>query len=359
MNVRFLIVEFKSWKEHGTKPRLQWLNSSCENRKSTIQNRKWVGLFAFLLTICGAGGEAQEPKKIPRVGYLSGTGNPKNPGANIRAFQQGLRELGYVEGKNIRVEYRFIDETRHDSTTGLVAELVRLEVDSLVITALPSIRAAKQATQTIPIVMVTTADPVAAGLVKSLASPGGNITGVTRITRELSGKRLELLQEIKPGLARVAVLWNAATGFKAYETAARVQKIQLQSLEVHQPSDLEHAFHEAATRRVGALVTVRNPLVNRHTKRIADLAIENGFPSMHESSEYVNVGGLVSYAASDFENYRRAATYVDRILKGAKPADLPIEQPSKFELVINLKTAKQIALTIPPNVLARADRVIR
>ena len=280
----------------------------------------------------------------------------------MEAFRQGLRDLGYIEGKNILVEYRYI-EGKLDRYPSLVAELVQLKVDVLVATA--AIRAAKEATKTIPIVIVTPSDPVANGIVDSLARPGGNITGLTRFTRELSGKRLEVLREVVPRISRVGVLWDATPsgtdiGFKEYETAARALKIQLQSLELRGPSpDLEGAFQAGAKGRADALVTILNPMLNHYRKQIADLAIKKRLPSMYESSPYVEAGGLVSYAASDADLFRRVAVYVDKILKGTKPADLPVEQPIKFELVFNLKTAKQIGLTIPPNVLARADRVIR
>jgi putative ABC transport system substrate-binding protein len=244
-----------------------------------------------------------------------------------------------------------------------VAELVQLKVDVLVLGSQPAIRAAKQATKTIAIVMVTSQDPVAAGFVDSLARPGGNITGLTKLTRELSGKRLELLKEAVPGISRVGAILNAGQtrdDFKWYEAPAHALKIQLQLLEVHAPNpDFEGAFQTAAKGRVSALITVSGSLLDRYINRFADLAIKNRLPSMHEVSRYVEAGGLISYSADDTENYRRAAYYVDRILKGTKPADLPVEQPTKFELVINLKAAKQIGLTIPPNVLARADKVIR
>jgi putative ABC transport system substrate-binding protein len=252
-----------------------------------------------------------------------------------------------------------------DRFPSLVAELVQLKVDVLVVSTLPAIRAAQQATKTIPIVMVTTQDPVATGLIDSLARPGGNMTGLATLGRELSGKRLELLKETVPRLSRVGVFWDENApgpkiGFKEYESAARALKIQLQSLEVRGPnSDFEGVFQAAAKGRVNALITITNPLLTRYAKRIADLAIKNRLPSMYERAEYVNAGGLVSYSTSDLEPYRRAAYFVDRILKGAKPADLPVEQPTKFEFVINLKTAKQIGLTIPQSVLYRADRVIK
>jgi len=282
----------------------------------------------------------------------------------VEAFRQGLRDLGYFDGKNILVEYRYA-EGNQDRIPGLVAELVQLKVEVLVVGAQASIRAAKNATRTIPIVMVSSVDPVAAGMVDSLAHPGGNITGLARLTRDLSGKRLELLKEAVPGIKRVGVLRDtddpaSSIAFKEYEAAAGALKIQLQSLEVQRPTpDLEAAFHTAAKGRVSALITIRNPLFSRDPKPIADLAIKNRLPSMYEGSDYVEVGGLMSYASKDAEQWRRAAYYVDRILKGAKPAALPVEQPTKFEFIINLKAAKQIGLTIPPNVLARADRVIK
>ena len=317
--------------------------------------------------------EAQQPKKIPRIGYVSGSGDANNPGPFVEAFRQGLRDLGYVEGKNILVEFRFA-EGQLERLPSLVAELVQLKVDVVVAAPLSAIRAAKQATKTIPIVMVTTQDPVATGLVDSLARPGGNVTGLTRLTRELRGKRLELLKEVAPRISRVGVLVEKGMiaeaerigaqartlVFKDYETAASALKIQLQSLEVRGPNpDFEGTFQGAAKARVSALITVNTSLLNRYPKRIADLAIKNRLPSMYEGSDFVEAGGLMSYASNDTENYKRAATYVDKILKGSKPADLPVEQPTKFELVINLKTSKQIGLTIPQSVLYRADKVIR
>jgi ABC-type uncharacterized transport system substrate-binding protein len=343
-------------------------STSCsDNRKSAIQNRKLVGSVALVLTLamCGAVATAQQPAKIPRIGYVSGTGDPKTPGLQVETFRQGLRDLGYVEGKNIVIEYRYT-EGNQDRAPRLVAELIQLNVDVLVATTSPAIRAAKQATKTIPIVMVTTSDPIAAGLIDSLARPGGNITGLTSLTRELSGKRLELLKEMIPRVARVGVLWTTtgvpglATAFDDYDSAARDLKISLKSLEVHGPNPkLEELLRDAVKARVSAIIAIRVPLLISHRKQIADFALNNRLALMSEGSEYVEVGSLVSYSASDVENYRRAAVYVDKIIKGAKPADLPVEQPKKFEFIINLKTAKQIGLIIPPNVLARADRIIR
>ena len=308
--------------------------------------------------------EAQQSKKVPRIGYLSPTGDSNAPGLTVDAFRRGLRELGYIEGKNILLEYRYV-EGKPDRIPGLVSEFVQLKVDVLVLVPLTSIRIAKQATKTIPIVMVIADDPVKTGIVDSLARPGGNITGLSTLTRELSGKRLELLKEAVPGISRVGILWDvdnqgATISFKEYEATARALKIPLQSLEVRGPNlDLEGAFQAAVSGRVNAFITVRNSMLTRNAKRIADLAIKSRLPSMSDGTDFVEAGCLISYSSNAAENFRRAATYVDKILKGTKPADLPVEQPTKFEFVINLKTAKQIGLTIPPNVLARADKVIK
>ena len=347
---------------------IRLLASASDNRKSKIQNLKWVGIVAIVITfaMCGVVAQAQQPTKIPRIGYVSGQGDPKAPGPLVEGFRQGLRDLGYVEGKNILVEYRYTVEGGVDRVPGLVTELVQLKVDVLVATSTSAIRAAKQATKTIPIVMVSPTDPVAAGFVDSLARPGGNITGVVRLSRELSGKRLELLKEAVPRISRIGVLWDGsaapgpAIAFKEYEAAARSLKLEFQSLEVRGPHpDLDGAFQAAAKGRVNALIVVENSTVDRQSKRIVDFTIKNRLPSVWEGREFVEAGGLMSYSSDDPANYRRAATYVDKILKGAKPAELPVEQPTKFELVINLKTAKQIGLTIPPNMLARADTVIK
>jgi len=327
-------------------------------------NKKIVWLVTLLFLVSATFAEAQQPKKISRIGYLSATGDANNPGPQVEAFRQGLRDLGYVEGKNISVEYGYL-EGKLDRIPALIAELVQLKVDVIVVTALMAIRAAKQATKTIPIVMVTTQDPVATGLVDSLARPGGNLTELTRLTHDLSRKRLELLKEVIPGISHIGMLRDAddpsaALGFKEYEAVARALKVQLQSLEVRGPSpDLEGAFQAAAKGRASALIAIRGFLFNRYPKQIADLAIKNRLPLMFERNDYVEAGGLMSYATNDVDQWRRAATYVDKILKGAQPGDLPVEQPMKFELVINLKTAKQIGLTIPPEVLARANRLIK
>jgi putative ABC transport system substrate-binding protein len=314
-------------------------------------------LFALCVPV-----HAQQPK-LPRIGYAS-TNDAASPGPLVEAFRQGLRDLGYVEGKNIVLEFRYTSG-KDDRFPTIVNELVQLEVDALVVPSLPGIRAAQQATRTIPIVMISSEDPVAIGLAASLAHPGGNITGLTRLQRELSGKRLELLMEAVSRKPRVGVLHDANSqtagiGFKEYEKAARALKVELQSLEVRgQQPDFERAFQSAAAKRVNALVTITNTLLFGYQKEITDRAVKLRLSSMFEGSTWVEAGGLMSYSTNDREVFHRAATYVDKILKGAKPADLPIEQPTKFELVINLKTAKQIGVTIPPNVLARADKVIK
>jgi putative ABC transport system substrate-binding protein len=303
---------------------------------------------------------AQQPEKLPRIEYVS----PGPTNANYAAFLRGLRDLGYIEGKNILVEHRST-EANLDRIPSVVAEVVQLKVDILVSPNARAILAAKQATKTIPIVMVVNTDPVASGLVDSLAHPGGNITGITRLTRDLSGKRLEVLKEVVPGISRVGVLDDADTpvqseAFKDYEAAGRALKIQLQSLEVRGPNpDLEGAFQAAVKARLRALIATQITVLIPYPKKIAELAIKNRLPLMFESSSNVEAGGLLSYSSNEPENFRRAAYYVDRILKGAKPADLPVEQPTKFEFVINLKTAKTLGLTIPPDVLARANKIIR
>ena len=302
---------------------------------------------------------AQQQGKVWRIGYLSGRKGRPDPTAD--ALLQGLRELGYVEGKNILIEYRYVGEMR-ERTASVIAELVQLKLDAIVSPNLETNLAAKQATKTIPIVFVINQDPVAVGLVDSLAHPGGNITGISRLTRELSGKRLELLKEIIPGIARVGILWDAndkSQVTKDYETAARAMKLQLHSLEVRGPNlDLEGAFQSAAKRRVSALIIIRDAIFLDYAKQIAELAIKHRLPSICEGSEFIDAGGLMSYSPNIAESSKRAAYYVDKILKGAKPGDLPIEQPTRFDLVINMKTAKAIGLAIPKDMLLRAHKVI-
>jgi putative ABC transport system substrate-binding protein len=335
-----------------------------------VVSNQWSGVsksvfcFALSAMLFCSPADAQQQAKIPRIGYLRVVGEPSIPGRNVDAFLQGLKDLGYVEGRNILIEFRYA-EGKRDRIPGLVADLAQLKVDVLVSPDPQAIRAAKQATKTIPIVMVINQDPIATGLVDSLARPGGNITGISRLNRELSGKRLELLTEIIPGISRIGILWDASAegpkiSFKEYQTAAHALKLQLQSLEVRGPSpDLYGAFQSTVKGRVGALITVGNNVLDRHRKEIAQLCIKYRLPSMYESSFWIEPGGLISYSSNDAESYRRAAWMVDKILKGTKPAEIPVEQSTKFELVINLKTAKQIGLTIPPNVLVRTEKVIK
>jgi putative ABC transport system substrate-binding protein len=323
----------------------------------------YLALCALLFALYVPAG-AQQAGKIPRIGYVSGTGSTSNPGPYVEALRQGLRDLGYVEGKSFVIEYRGA-EGNPKRYPSLVNELVELKVDVLVVPTLPAILAARQATKTIPIVMVTNTEPVGAGLVDSLARPGGNITGLSTLAQDLSGKRLELLMEVVPRLSRVAVLrvvdsQNSAIAFKEYEATARALKIQLQSIGVQGPNpDLESAFQGAVKGRNNAIITITNSNLLIQQKRIVALALTNRLPSMYQGSTWVESGGLMSYSTDDLAIYRRAATYVDKILKGTKPADLPVEQPTKFEFAINLKTAKALNLTIPPLVLFRADRVIK
>jgi putative ABC transport system substrate-binding protein len=317
---------------------------------------------AMLLTVAVAV-EAQQPTKIPRIGYL-GFGSPSTIPTRIEAFRQGLRELGYVEGKNIFIEWRSA-EGNADRLPSLAAELVRLKVDIIVTNGPYSTRAAKAATVTIPIVMAAVGDPVDDGIVASLARPGGNITGLSSVAPELSGKRLELLREIVPKLSRVAVFGsstspNTAGSLREVELAAGALKVKLQYLDVLSPKDIETAFRAAVKGRAeAALYLVAGGVTAGHQTQIADLAIKSRLPAIYANQRAVEAGGLMSYGVTNLDLDRRAATYVDKILKGAKPADLPVEQPTKFEFIINLKAAKQIGLTIPPNVLARADKVIK
>ena len=318
---------------------------------------------ALILVVAGAAiAEAQQPGKVPRIGYLSATSPSVNP-TRIEAFRQGLRELGYVEGKNIIIEWRYA-EGNLDRLRELAAELVRLKVDLIVSAGPQPTRAAKEATTTIPIVMGYDSDPVGSGFVASLARPGGNITGLSALFPELSGKRLELLKEIVPRLSRVAVFGTStwpgnAQALRETELAAGALGVQLQYLDVRGPKDVETAFRAAGKGRAEAVLVLTSSVLNSHRIQVADLAVKNRLPAAYGAPQYVEDGGLLSYAPSYTDLFRRAATYVDKILKGAKPADLPVEQPTKFEFVINLKAAKQIGLTIPPNVLARADKVIK
>jgi putative ABC transport system substrate-binding protein len=332
-----------------------------------------LALRARRLTLCFAGAlffvlcvpaQAQQTTKLRRIGYISGTGTATNQGPYVEALRQGLRNLGYIEGKQFAIEYRGL-EGKLEPVASLVAELVQLKVDILVLPLNSALRAAQRATKTIPIVMITQVDPVAAGLVNSLSQPGGTLTGIATLARDLSGKRLELLAEVVPRLSRVAILRGANeavsdVGFKEYETAARALKIKVQSLGVHGSNpDLESAFDAAVKGRASGVITIANIPLFCNSTRIAGLATKHRLPSMHEGGAWVEAGGLLSYSANDVELFHRAAIYIDKIFKGVNPGEIPIEQPTKFEFLVNLKAAKQIDLTIPPNVLARADRVIR
>jgi len=305
---------------------------------------------------------AQQAAKVPRLGLLI-PGSSSAFAPRIEAFRYGLRDLGYVEGRNITMEYRFA-EGKDDRLPALVAELIRLQVDIIVTDGEAAIRAAQHATTTIPIVMAVSGDPVGIGHVASLARPGGNITGLSFMQPEVSGKRLELLQEAVPKLSHVAVLWNpdvpvSTLGFKETQTAAHALGLQLQSLEVRGPDEFDQAFAAMTSEHADALVVLSNPLFFEHRRQLAELAVKHRLPAIFLFREYVEAGGLMAYGANLNDMWRRAASYMDRILKGTKPADLPVEQPVKFALVINLKTAKALGVTIPPTLLFQADEVIQ
>jgi putative tryptophan/tyrosine transport system substrate-binding protein len=319
-------------------------------------------LIAVVLLAIGVIAEAQQPKKVPRIGYLPS--GPISERVHLwEAFRQGLRELGYVEGQNITFAFPSA-EVKPEGLPHLAAELVSLKVDVIVAAGTPAVQAAKEATKTIPIVTPITTDPLETGLVASLARPGGNITGLSYMSSDLSGKRLELLKTVVPGVSRIAVLSNPSSAsvppmMRETEVAARALGVQLQRLEVRGSDDFERVFQAATKERAGALITLDDAFAFTQRTRIVKLATKNRLPAMYGFREFVDAGGLMSYAANLADMYRRAATYVDKILKGRKPADLPVEQPTKFEFIVNLKAAKQIGLTIPPNVLVRADRVIK
>ena len=318
----------------------------------------WLMAAIFLATVSLA--EAQQPKKVPRIGFLAAS-SPSYNVTRIETFRQGLRELGYVEGGNIAIEYRFA-EGKEDRLRELATELVSLKVDVIVTVANAS--AAKNATKTIPIVFAAIADPVAIGIVPSLARPVGNLTGLTLYAPELTGKRLELLKEAAPRITRLAFLWNPSGSsdpilLKEAEAASRALGLQIQSLEVRSVNDFDGAFATATREGVNAFTMTLNPLLNTHRPRILDFVTKNRLPAIFGAPETVEAGGLMSYGPDYVEHFRRVATYVDKILKGAKPSDLPVEQPTKFELVINLKIARALNLTIPQSVLYRADKVIK
>jgi putative tryptophan/tyrosine transport system substrate-binding protein len=321
-----------------------------------------VVLSATLMALSVSVGAQQAPKNIHRIGVLIGSSLSANA-ARIEAFRQGLRGLGYVEGKNILIEFRSA-EGKFDRLPDLAAELVSLKLDVIVTTGPIVNRPTKEATTTIPIVMGFDNDPVGNGFVASLARPGGNMTGLSNLAPEISGKQLELLKEVVPKLSRVAVFGNSKEpanpqSLKEAELAAGSFKIKLQYVDVLSPKDIPTAFQAAVKGRAEAVLILGSFILNPHRAQIADLAVGSRLPAIYNAVEWVEAGGLVSYGTSISDLFRRAATYVDKILKGAKPADLPVEQPIKFEFIVNLKAAKQIGLTIPPNVLARADKVIK
>ncbi len=306
--------------------------------------------------------EAQQAAKIPRIGILSPF-DRSSAAREVEAFRRGLRELGYAEGSNIAIEYRFA-EGKFDRLPDLATELVHLNVAVIVTSGTLGVQAARSTTTTIPIVMAAVGDPVGSGFVASLAHPGGNVTGLSLLDTELSAKRLELLREAVPGLARMGVLWSPANPgmtlqFNMVQDTAQPLGLQIQNLQVRDPSAFEGAFQAASNKRVGALLVFAQPFTLRHRTQIVDLAGKSRLPAIYTSRSFVDAGGLMAYGASPPDLYRRAATYVDKILKGAKPADLPVEQPTRFELVINMKTAKALGLTIPPSVLIRADELIQ
>jgi len=324
-------------------------------------------VIAFLLVAVGAA-EAQQPTKILRVGilFIGGRDQP-----HLEAFKQGLRERGYTEGKNIVLDYRYA-EGKLDRLPSLAAELVQLKVDVIVTTSGNSAKAASEATKTIPIVLTTGADPVKSGLAESLAKPGGNVTGLSIIEEDLSGKRVDILKETFPKMTRMAYLWHplavsysaadTTSGNPSYDQAEKATKtagVQLLSYKVQTLAEIERAFADMPKVRPDTLLVLQSPLMTLNSKKIVELALKQRLPGMYPTRQFAEEGGLMAYGPLIGDLYRRAATYVDKILKGAKPADLPVEQPMKFEFVVNLKTAKQIGLTIPPNVLARADKVIK
>jgi putative tryptophan/tyrosine transport system substrate-binding protein len=318
-------------------------------------------LVALFIALC-CPAEAQQVKKAPRIGFLAIT-SPRDMSLRMAAFRQGLRELGYIEGKTIVVDDRYA-EGKLDRLRSMTAELVQLKADVIVTSGPIGTRTAKEATATLPIVMAYDNDPVGSGFVASLARPGGNITGLSTHYPEITGKQLELLKEIVPKMSHLAVLGDSSEPFTAQslketERTAKAFGVQLQYLDVKDPKDVKGALEDARKSRADAAVVLASAIFISQRFQLAELAVKNRLPAVYQASEYVEAGGLMTYGASITDLFRRAATYVDRILKGAKPADIPVEQPTTFELIINLKAAREIGLTIPPNVLARADRVIR
>jgi putative ABC transport system substrate-binding protein len=319
-------------------------------------------LFAVILLAVAVIAEAQQPKKVPRIGYLGGTAS--NAAFNLKPFRERLRELGYIEGQNITIEIRH-HEGKVERLPDLAPQLVRLNCDVIVTNGTDAAEAAKNTIKTIPVVMGWSADAMRLGIIADLARPSGNITGLTDVGAEINGKRLELLKEVVPNLSQVGFLWSSSSPaavdieLKETEPMAQSLRVEIQSLEVKRPEDFERAFQAATKNRAEALIVSSGGFFAFHQKRIIELAAKGRLPAMYGNAQYVGAGGLMSYTADRLAQFRRAAEYVDKIPKGAKPAALPVERPKKFELVINLKAAKQIGVTIPANVLARADRVIK
>ena len=338
-------------------------SKTCSERSRSIQNRKWAGILAIALAFVFSGSvvQAQQAKKVWRIGFL-GSGSAAGYASRVNAMREGLRDLGYVEGKNIVIEYRWAEE-KYDRLTNLAGELIGLKVDLIITHGTPGARAAKQATTRIPIVIAAIGDAVEAGVVASLARPGGNITGSSFFMPELTAKRLELIKEAIPSVSRVAVLLNPDNRvnqpvLKEMKSTAQSLGLDLQRIEVRAAEDFARAFSVMVKKQVGALAVPEDAMLNSQAERIADLAIKNRLPTIG-ATLHVGTGLLMGYGQDVLHIWRRTGVFVDKILKGTKPADLPVEQPMKFELAINLKTAKQIGVTISPNVLARADRVIR
>src|SRR5215472_12911279 len=330
-----------------------------------MTRRRMRFLVILVLGFLGAplAPEAQPPTHVHRIGVLASSTREQDQGYMEPYFLEGMRALGYVEGQNFVLEYRWA-EGRYERLPDLAAELVRLKVDVLMVSTTPAALAAKQATTTIPIMMVGVADPVGSGLVASLARPGGNVTGLPSLSPELAGKQLEFLKAVRPTVSRVAILWNPANPVhalivRAADVAAQALGVQLHPVEVRGPEAFDSAFAAMTSAHAGALFVVPDRIFRQHRRRLAELAAMSRLPTMYYVREYVEAGGLMSYGTNARDIYRRAATYVDKILKGTKPADLPVEQPMKFELVINLKTAEALGLTIPPTLLFQADEVIR
>jgi putative ABC transport system substrate-binding protein len=339
------------------------VTSELANNNSRPKRKKFFdfALCALVFALCIASADAQEPKKVPRIGFLTAI-SASSISARMDAFRKGLHDLGYVEGKNMIIEYRYANG-KPDTLSVLAAELVREKVGVIVTAGASATERAKEATTTIPIVMAQDGDPVATGAVTSLARPGGNITGLSTFAPAIAGKRLELLKEVVPKLSRVAVFGSInpvnALALKEIEIAAKALALKVQTLDILSSKDIEIAFRAASKERAGAVLVLVSAVSLSLRPQILDLAVKSRLPVIYPQNEYVDDGGLMSYAPNYADLFRRAAIYVDKILKGAKPSDLPVEQPKTFEFIVNLKAAKQIGLTIPPNVLARADKVIR